>query len=91
MCSLVPSYRRAVDMYNDHIKESNVDSQMGGDNDEDWCAPSVTQTFDDEDEEVLVEKEDSVDTDPENKDNVDAAKSVFRADVGLDAGGKGCM
>jgi ubiquitin-like-conjugating enzyme ATG3 len=59
-------------MYNDQVNESNVDSQMGGDNDDDWCAPSVSERrFDEDDEEVLVEKEDS-----------DVAKSVFRLDEG---------
>lgn len=68
----VPSYRRAIDMYNDSVKETNVDSQMGGDNDDDWCAPSVSQqNFDDDDEEVLVEKEES------SGENA----SVFRSDV----------
>jgi ubiquitin-like-conjugating enzyme ATG3 len=66
----VPSYRRAVDMYSDSVKETNVDSQMGGDNDEDWCAPSVSQNNDD-DEEVLVERE---------EESTEKA-SVFRADV----------
>lgn len=67
----VPSYRRAVDMYSDSIQELAVGSQMGGDHDEDWCAPSVSQSaFDDDDEEVLVEKED-----------VTAEGSVFRADT----------
>ena len=54
---------------------------MGGDNDEDWCAPSVTQKFDDDDEEeVLVEQEESnkVDTDTD----IERDESVFRADTG---------
>ena len=77
---VVPSYRRAVDMYNDSVKETNVDSQMGGDNDDDWCAPSVTQqNFDDDDEEVLVEKEEE---DEEGKETGDKS-SVFRADVNV--------
>ena len=68
---LVPSYRRAVDMYNDQVKESNIGSQMGGENDDDWCAPSVSERGfeDDDEEEVLVEKEDS-----------NGGKSIFRAD-----------
>lgn len=90
----VPSYRRAVDMYNDRIQELNVDSQMGGDHDEDWCAPSVTQKFDDEEEEeVLVEKEDegvglktgaNTDTDTD----IERDKSVFRAETGTREGVK---
>lgn len=68
----VPSYRRAVDMYSDSVKETNIDSQMGGENDEDWCAPSVSQQlFDEDDEEVLVEKE---------EESTEKA-SVFRADI----------
>jgi ubiquitin-like-conjugating enzyme ATG3 len=67
----VPSYRRAVDMYSDSIKESNVTSQMGGEHDDDWCAPSVSQQNFDEEEEVLVEPEE------EN----DRKESIFRSDI----------
>ena len=74
---LVPSYRRAVDMYSDSIQESNVSSQMGGENDDDWCAPSVSQKDFDEDEEVLVESEES-----NEKKQQHSEESVFRVDTG---------
>lgn len=73
----VPSYRRAVDMYSDSIQESNVSSQMGGENDDDWCAPSVSQKDFDEDEEVLVESEES-----NEKKQQHSEESVFRVDTG---------
>lgn len=65
-------------MYNDSIQEVTVNSQMGGTHDDDWCAPSVSHsTFGDEDEEVLVEKDDDGIAAKLKDGDTD---SVFRAD-----------
>lgn len=80
----VPSYRRAVDMYSDSVQEERVGSQLGGDNDEDWCAPSVSQQNNDDDEEVLVEKEEEG-----GGIEQDEKASVFRADTDASGGGAG--